>query len=89
MPSGIQSNGVTPLKKRKSPMKFLISTVIGIALFRSESVRQRINKLHMLLTNEVDYVVRSVVTQARMKRPSLLERLRKYAYSLKQKGKTL
>ena len=38
-----------------------------MSLFRTESVRQFINKLDIVLPQEVDYVARSAVTQARKK----------------------
>ncbi len=60
----LQSNGVATLCKRKSPMGTMILAVIGMALFRGESVRQLINKLDIILANEVDYVARSAVTKA-------------------------
>ncbi|MDO6639791.1 IS4 family transposase [Shewanella sp. 5_MG-2023] len=63
----LQSNGVATLRKRKLPMESMIWAVIGMALFRGESVRQLINKLDIILPNEVDYVARSAVTQARKK----------------------
>ncbi|MDO6680641.1 transposase domain-containing protein, partial [Shewanella sp. 4_MG-2023] len=55
----LQSNGVATLRKRKLPMESMIWAVIGMALFRGESVRQLINKLDIILPNEVDYVARS------------------------------
>ena len=63
----LQSNGVATLRKRKLPMESMVWAVIGMALFRGESVRQLINKLDIILPNEVDYVARSAVTQARKK----------------------
>lgn len=63
----LKSNGVATLRKRKLPMESMIWAVIGMALFRGESVRQLINKLDIILPNEVDYVARSAVTQARKK----------------------
>jgi hypothetical protein len=38
-----------------------------MSVFRTESVRQLINKLDIVLPQEVDYVARSAVTQARKK----------------------
>jgi hypothetical protein len=37
--SFLESNGVATLRKRKLPMDAMIWTVIGISLFRTESVR--------------------------------------------------
>lgn len=65
--SCLESNGVATLRKRKLPMDAMIWTVIGMSLFRTESVRQLINKLDIVLPQEVDYVARSAVTQARKK----------------------
>lgn len=63
----LADNGVATLRRRKLPMEAMIWAVIGMALFRGESVRQLINKLDIILPNEVDYVARSAVTQARQK----------------------
>lgn len=65
--SCLDSNGVATLRKRKLPMDAMVWAVIGMSLFRTESVRQLINKLDILLPQEVDYVARSAVTQARKK----------------------
>jgi len=65
--SCLDSNGVATLRKRKLPMDAMVWAVIGMALFRTESVRQLINKLDIILPQEVDYVARSAVTQARKK----------------------
>lgn len=65
--SCLDSNGVATLRKRKLPMDAMVWAVIGMALFRTESVRQLINKLDIVLPQEVDYVARSAVTQARKK----------------------
>lgn len=65
--SCLASNGVATLRKRKLPMDAMIWAVIGMALFRTESVRQLINKLDVVLPQDVDYVARSAVTQARKK----------------------
>lgn len=65
--SCLEANGVATLRKRKLPMDAMIWTVIGMALLRTESVRQLINKLDIVLPQEVDYVARSAVTQARKK----------------------
>ncbi|MCE9785184.1 transposase domain-containing protein, partial [Shewanella algae] len=58
-------HGVASLRRRKLPMDAMIWAVIGMALFRGESVRSLINKLDIVLPQEVDYVARSAVTQAR------------------------
>ena len=63
----LANNGVATMRRRKLPMESMIWAVIGMALFRGESVRQLINKLDIILPNEVDYVARSAVTQARQK----------------------
>lgn len=63
----LTSNGVATVRKRKLPMEAMVWAVIGMALFRGESVRQLINKLDIVLPQEVDCVVRSAVTQARKK----------------------
>lgn len=65
--SCLDSNGIATLRKRKLPMDAMIWAVIGMALFRTESVRQLINKLDIVLPQEVNYVARSAVTQARKK----------------------
>ncbi|PKH32646.1 IS4 family transposase [Shewanella sp. ALD9] len=65
--SCLNSNGVATLRRRKLPMDAMVWAVIGMSLFRSESVRQLINKLDIVLPQEVDYVARSAVTQARKK----------------------
>jgi hypothetical protein len=65
--SCLDSNGVATLRKRKLPMDAMVWAVIGMSLFRTESVRQLINKLDIVLPQEVDYVARSAVTQARKK----------------------
>lgn len=65
--SCLNDNGVATLRKRKLPMDAMIWAVIGMSLFRTESVRQLINKLDIVLPQEVDYVARSAVTQARKK----------------------
>lgn len=65
--SCLQSNGVATLRKRKLPMDAMVWAVIGMSLFRTESVRQLINKLDIVLPQDVDYVARSAVTQARKK----------------------
>ena len=65
--SCLQSNGVATLRKRKLPMDAMVWAVVGRSLFRTESVRQLINKLDIVLPQEVDYVARSAVTQARKK----------------------
>ena len=65
--SCLDSNGVATLRKRKLPMDAMVWAVIGMALFRMGSVRQLIKKLDMVLPQEVDYVARSAVTQARKK----------------------
>ena len=43
----------------------MVWAVVGMALFRNQSMRQLINKLDIMLPNEVDYVAPSAVTQAR------------------------
>lgn len=63
----LASNGVATVRKRKLPMEAMVWAVIGMALFRGDSVRQLINKLDIVLPQEVDSVVRSAVTQARKK----------------------
>ncbi|SUI53988.1 IS4 family transposase [Shewanella algae] len=63
--SSLDSHGVASLRRRKLPMDAMIWAVIGMALFRGESVRSLINKLDIVLPQEVDYVARSAVTQAR------------------------
>lgn len=63
--SCLDSNGVATLRRRKLPMDAMVLAVIGMFLFRNESVRQLINKLDIVLPQEVDYVARSAVTQAR------------------------
>ncbi|WP_413733910.1 transposase domain-containing protein, partial [Shewanella sp. BJSY2023SW005] len=63
--SCLDSHGVASLRRRKLPMDAMIWAVIGMALFRGESVRSLINKLDIVLPQEVDYVARSAVTQAR------------------------
>ena len=65
--SCLDSNGVATLRRRKLPMDAMIWAVIGMSLFRTESVRQLINKLDIVLPQDVDYVARSAVTQARKK----------------------
>lgn len=65
--SCLEASGVATLRKRKLPMDAMIWAVIGMALFRTESVRQLINKLDIVLPQEVDYVARSAITQARKK----------------------
>ena len=65
--SCLDSNGVATLRKRKLPMDAMIWAVIGMSLFRTESVRQLINKLDIVVPQEVNYVARSAVTQARKK----------------------
>ncbi len=42
----------------------MIWAVIGMALFRGESVRSLINKLDIVLPQEIVYIARSAVTQA-------------------------
>lgn len=63
--NALQSNGVATLRKRKLPMESMVWAVIGMALFRNQSMRQLVNKLDIILPNEVDYVAPSAVTQAR------------------------
>ncbi|MCL1071946.1 IS4 family transposase, partial [Shewanella xiamenensis] len=63
--SCLDSQGVATLRRRKLPMDAMIWAVIGMALFRGESVRSLINKLDIVLPQEIDYVARSAVTQAR------------------------
>lgn len=63
----LDANDVNTLRKRKLPMDAIIWAVIGMALFRMGAVRQLIKKLDMVLPQEVDYVARSAVTQARKK----------------------
>ena len=65
--SCLDSNGVATLRRRKLPMDAMIWAVIGMSLFRTESVRQLIDKLDIVLPQDVDYVARSAVTQARKK----------------------
>ena len=65
--SCLDSNGVATLRRRKLPMDAMIWAVIGMSLFRTESVRQLINKLDIVLPQDVDYVARSAVTQGRKK----------------------
>ncbi|WP_411569927.1 IS4 family transposase, partial [Pectobacterium cacticida] len=72
--SCLASNGVATLRKRKLPMDAMIWAVIGMSLFRTESVRQLINKLDIVLPQDVDYVARSAVTQARKKLGSAVVR---------------
>lgn len=52
----LDSNGVATLRKRKLPVDAVVWAAIGMALFRTESVRQLINKLDIVLPQEVDYV---------------------------------
>ena len=47
--SCLEANGVATIRKRKLPMDAMIWAVIGMALFRTESVRQLINKLDIVL----------------------------------------
>ena len=47
--SCLQSNGVATLRKRKLPMDAMVWAVVGMSLFRTESVRQLINKLDIVL----------------------------------------
>ncbi|MCS6134415.1 IS4 family transposase, partial [Shewanella baltica] len=63
--SCLDSQGVATLRRRKLPMDAMIWAVIGMALFRGESIRSLINKLDIVLPQEIDYVARSAVTQAR------------------------
>ena len=63
--SCLDSQGVATLRRRKLPMDAMIWAVIGMALFRGESVRSLINKLDIVLPQEIDYVTRSAVTQVR------------------------
>ena len=63
----LASNGVATIRKRKLPMDAMVWAVIGMALFRGESVRNLINKLDIIPPNDVEFVVRSAVTQARKK----------------------
>lgn len=63
--SCLENSGVATLRKRKLPMDAMIWALIGMALFRGESVRQLINKLDIVLPSEVNYVARSAVTAAR------------------------
>lgn len=72
--SCLASNGVATFRKRKLPMDAMIWAVIGMSLFRTESVRQLINKLDIVLPQDVDYVARSAVTQARKKLGSAVVR---------------
>ena len=62
--SCLDSNGVATLRKRKLLMDAMVWAVIGMALFRTGSVRQLINKLDIVLPQKVDYVARSAITQA-------------------------
>ena len=62
--SCLDSNGVATLRKRKLLMDAMVWAVIGMALFRTGSGRQLINKLDIVLPKEVDYVARSAITQA-------------------------
>lgn len=55
-------------------MDAMVSAVIGIALFRGESVRQLITKLDIMLPDDVGCVARSEVTQARQKLGSAVVR---------------
>ena len=57
--SCLDSQGVATLRRRKLPMDAMIWAVIGMALFRGESVRSLINKLDIVLPQEIDYVARS------------------------------
>jgi len=61
----LESNGVATLRKRKLPMESMVWAVVGMALFRNQSMRQLINRLDIMLPNEIDYVAPSAVTQAR------------------------
>jgi hypothetical protein len=45
----------------------MVWAVNGMSHFTTDSVRQLINKLDIILPQEVDYVARSAVTQARKK----------------------
>jgi hypothetical protein len=61
----LDSHGVATLRRRKLPMDAMVWAVVGMALFRNESVRSLIKKLDIVLPQEVDYVARSAITQAR------------------------
>ena len=63
--SCLDSQGVATLRRRKLPMDAMIWAVIGMALFRGESIRSLINKLDIVLPQEIDYVTHSAVTQER------------------------
>ncbi|MBD3652329.1 IS4 family transposase [Kangiella sp.] len=63
----LDSNGVASLRRRKLPMDSMVWAVIGMALFRNESVRSLINKLDIVLPQPVNFVARSAITQARKK----------------------
>ncbi|GIU16040.1 transposase domain-containing protein [Shewanella glacialipiscicola] len=57
--SCLDYQGVAMLRRRKLPMDVMIWTVIEVALFRGESVRSLINKLDIVLPQNIDYVARS------------------------------
>ena len=59
--SSLDFQGVATLRRRKLPMDAMIWAGIGMALFRGESVRSLINKLDIVLPQDIDYVARSAV----------------------------
>ena len=65
--AALHSNQVVTLRRRKLPMDAMVWAVIGMALFRGESVHQLITKLDIMLPDDVGFVARSAVTQARQK----------------------
>jgi len=72
--AALASNQVATLRRRKLPMDAMVWAVIGMALFRGESVRQLITKLDIMLPDDVGFVARSAVTQARQKLGSAVVR---------------
>jgi hypothetical protein len=70
--AALASNQVATLRRRKLPMDAMVWAVIGMALFRGESVRQLITKLDIMLPHDMGFVARSAVTQARQKLGSVV-----------------
>src|SRR5690606_24388792 len=61
------STGVATLRRRRLPIDAVLWTVIGMSLFRQESVWHIANRLDVLLANQQPLLAPSAVVQARQR----------------------
>ncbi|MBH0032188.1 transposase domain-containing protein, partial [Pseudoalteromonas sp. SWYJZ98] len=64
---GFQQAGIATVRKRRLPLEAVLWSVIGMALFRKESVWNIANKLDIMLPGKNPLVAPSAMVQARQR----------------------